>query len=138
MPIPDSILDAIDRCPPFAVYYGANLLLRPEDRLTVALMSQISGLSERTILRTAYRTSWRGVKIGVMDRFCRACRINLLKPDPVLNALGGELVKAKPFIEVPPHRRRVMLNHLNYLATKAAIDAAQANQQPQGAGLGAP
>jgi hypothetical protein len=125
MSAPDSILEVIDRCPPFAVYYGANLLLRPEDRLTVALMSQISGLSERTILRTAYRTSWRGVKIGVMDRFCRACRINILNPDPVLSAVRDELVKPKPFIEVPPHRRRVMLNHFNHLASKAAIDAAQ-------------
>jgi len=120
-----SLLAVIDRCPPFAVYYGCNLLLSPGQRLTVGRMAQMSGLSERTILRTAYRTSWKGVKTGVVDKFCRACGVDILNPDAVLHAVRAEIEKPEPFKEAPPQRRRAMLAHFNQLSAKAAIIAAR-------------
>lgn len=39
-----------------------------------------SGLSRQTIWRLAQRTSWNGVPVDTVERFCAACGVNILHP----------------------------------------------------------
>lgn len=116
------LTELFDRCPPFAVYYGCNLL--GGEYQTVEKLSKRSGLGLRTFLRTAYRTSWKGVKIGVMDKFCRACGVDIFHPENVLQALRVEIEKPEPFLSVVPQRREALKAQFNLLCAMAAVNAA--------------
>lgn len=117
-----TVLDVLDRCPPFAVYYGCGLV-NGGKRMSVAQMAAKSGISYRTILRTAYQSSWKNVKIGVMDKFCSACGVNPMNPEVVLAALKSEIDVEMPFSDVPPWRRKAMIRRFNMLCHQAAIES---------------
>jgi hypothetical protein len=115
---PDAdLLQRLNRCPPFMVYYGCHLL--HAKHLTVNQIAFRSGLKVRTVLRTAYRESWAGVKVSVMAAFCRACGVDLLNPDSLLAAVRKEIVKSAPFENLPPQRRAAMLTQFNILCGRA-------------------
>lgn len=124
---PDSLLDALDHCPPFLVYYGYHLLQAGGQRMTVQALVERSGLTLRTLTRTAHRHSWAGVKVAVMDKFCRACGIDPMQEldgEQLRAAVGTELAKPTPFPELQKHRRKAMLKAFNLLCAKAALGKA--------------
>lgn len=112
-------MQLFDHCPPFAVYYGCNLLSLKYR--TVAELTEASGLGMRTFLRTAYRPSWEGVKAGVMSRFLAACGVDIFHPEPVLEALRAEIEKPEPFAAVVPQRREALKRQFNLICAKAAM-----------------
>jgi len=117
----NSLLTDLNHCPPFLVYYGYHLLRPDEPRLTVNKLAEMSGLTVRTLTRTVHRHSWAGVKVAVMDGLCRACKIDPLRPDPLLAAISTEIAKPNPFPELVRHRRKAMLHSFNLLCAKAAL-----------------
>lgn len=125
-----TLLEQLDRCPPFLVYYASHLVRG--ERLSVPQLVQAFGLSDRTFTRLAHRHTWAGVKVGVADRFCRACGVDIMQPDALLASLAKEM-------SLPPeerfkglegnHRcREKMIARLNGLAARAAIAKAQMPQ----------
>ena len=117
----DPQLEALDRCPPFLVYYGFHLLQTGE-RPNIPELLNRSGLSLRTFTRTAHRHSWARVKVSVMTRFCNACGVNPLQPEALLARVAAEIAKPNPFPELSNHRRRnVMLRGFNVLCAQAAL-----------------
>lgn len=113
------LLARLNHCPPFMVYYGSRLIT--DANLSVQELAARSGLSPRTILRTAHRTSWDGVKVGVMDRFCRACGIDPMKPEVLAEVFRREIELEKPFEDLPPHRRVAMVRMFNLLCAESEM-----------------
>lgn len=88
-----SLLDRLDRTPPFAVYYLARLSKCKRSHPGIKGVSKRSGLSRSTIERLSRRMTWAGVTLDTMDRFCAACGVNFLK------------VSRNCTFMVQPHRR---------------------------------
>jgi hypothetical protein len=121
---PNGLLEVLDHCPPFLVYYGYHLLPGSEPRRSVYALAEKSGLTLRTLTRTAHRHSWAGVKFSVADKFCRACGVDPFRPDNLLAVVAAEIAKSNPFPELVKHRRKAMLKAFNLLCAKAALGKA--------------
>ena len=115
-----SLLEVLDRCPPFLVYYCSHV--GNGKRLTVRELIKVSGLSPRTFTRTKCKLSWGDVKLKVMDRFCRSCAADPLHPEPLFRALSQEMASPKPFADLEGHCRKQMLAKFNLLSARAAME----------------
>lgn len=115
-----SLLDELDKCPPFMAYYGHHLVTGK--RLTVDELAEVSGMSRRTFTRTARRRSWEGVRLGVLVAFCRACGVNLFDTKELYSKLAAELASDEPFKELPARRRKSMLALFNMLAASTRAE----------------
>lgn len=115
-----SLLEVLDRCPPFLVYYCGHLVTGK--RLTVRELIKASGLSPRTFTRTKCKLSWANVKLKVMDRFCRTCSVDPMNPEPLFQALAAEMESPNPFKELEGHCRKQMMAKFNLLSARAAME----------------
>lgn len=72
-----SLIEWLDRCPPFLVYY----LRRPGRPGCVVLPNRIvcgvAQMSERKFVRISQKISWATVEAGDIENFCRACGFDL-------------------------------------------------------------
>jgi hypothetical protein len=79
---PTSLLEWLDKKPPFLVYALSRTGKRGptpnSKRLTYRQMITRSGLRPATFGRLTGRISWSNVKTNVIDGFCRGCGVDLL------------------------------------------------------------
>lgn len=73
-----TILEWADEFPPFVVRLlaRANHGHAPKTNLEI---SRASGLPRSTVGQLSGMTSWAGVQLDVLDRFCRGCGVDLLR-----------------------------------------------------------
>lgn len=72
----DEIQNKFDQIPPFLVF---ALSRKDNRRLTIEQVVEASGLSRRTVERLSVKLTWKREKLFVIDRFCVACGVSLLK-----------------------------------------------------------
>lgn len=65
-------------------------------------ISKRSGVSERMLLRLKLKTSWKGVKVNVIDSVMRACGVTLGTINQKIEFIKQTVKSDKPF----PHLRR--------------------------------
>lgn len=117
----ETLLEKLDRCPPFACYYAAHRGL--DKRPTISELASKAGISYRTILRIRGRISWSGVTTSHMSRFCLACGVDPLEPKPVLEWLASRMASGqleKDF-NGPKGQGRRILARLNLLAARSVM-----------------
>lgn len=72
-----SLIEWLDRCPPFVVYY----LRRPGKPGRAMLPNRVvcgtANMSERKFARISQKISWRTVEAGDIESFCKACGFDL-------------------------------------------------------------
>jgi hypothetical protein len=73
MPTTKTLLEFIDRFPPFLVYALARKDLKAISREQIAA---VSGIPFRTVIRISNRLSWAEMKIEDIDAFARGCNFN--------------------------------------------------------------
>jgi len=116
-----TLLERLDRLPPFLCYYAAHYGWGK--RPTVDELVAASGLPLRTFTRNAWKTSWARVRVEVMEAIAKACRVDLLNPESVIQRFSEEMKKEKPFAEFSDgrNRRARMLKSLNRYAARAVV-----------------
>lgn len=117
----ETLLEKLDRCPPFACYYAAHRGL--DKRPTISELASKAGISYRTILRIRGRTSWSGVTTSHVSRFCHACGVDPLDPKPVLEWLATRMASGllEKDLNGPKGQGRRILAGLNLLAAKSVM-----------------
>lgn len=99
-----SLLERLDKLPPFVVYALARKHGRtPMDFNTLL---KASNLTERTFSRIASRSTWKGVKIEQVDAFCSACRIDPFSAKKHLAFLSRSMARNRPLPHLPIRRLR--------------------------------
>jgi len=119
------LLQLLDQCPPFVCYYAAQ---RNRDRRpSVPELVEASGMSQRTFLRVAHRTTWANVSVKHMSQFCVACGIDPLDAESALLWLAKRHAAGK-LTEDFAHCRgqgESMIEKFNALASKAVLQKEQ-------------
>ena len=122
------LLKRLDECPPFLVYYGSGYKtgLRPD----IESIAVRCGLSYRTVARLSGKTSWTGIKIEVVSKFCEACGVDPLNFGDMLEWLVGQMQNPETFLSLDPNRgrRSIMMRRFNRLASWYEISAAKASK----------
>jgi hypothetical protein len=85
----ETLLTKLDRCPPFVCYYAAHMGRKARPMLPELVKA--SGMSERTFVRIAQRTTWAGVTVERLSQFSGACGIDVLNPQTVLEWLATRI-----------------------------------------------
>lgn len=123
-----TLLELADKLPPFLVFSLARTGKRGpgSNRETASLtgkrptlehMILVSGLSARTFTRTARKLSWAGVRVSVVDAFCKGCGVSLFKTRSHTRFLRNTFTCAKKM----PHLSSRQLRNLNLLAQRHQI-----------------
>lgn len=99
------MLEIADRFPPFVCRFVAR-----KDHGTKPMshtdLAKASGLSRAYISVLSRRRSWKGIPINVVDRFSKACGVDLLTPKHTIrflryakkNHLAGATIAQRKFI----------------------------------------
>jgi hypothetical protein len=75
-----SLLKALNRVPPFFIYYAAGLgNLKKGSHPRIEGIAERSGLSPATVERLSSRMTWADVTFGTMAKFCEACGASFVK-----------------------------------------------------------
>lgn len=89
------LLDRLEESPPFQLYYLAR---ENGKHPGIVALSKKSGLSQSTIQRLAKAISWQEVKIGTLDRFCKAVRQDFVSNMSTRGAApGSRCFLVRPF-----------------------------------------
>ena len=115
------LLAIADRCPPFVCYYAAHM--GKAKRPMLPELVEASGMSERTFVRIAHKTTWAGITLLRASQFSTACGIDVLDPKPVMEWLAGRVSSGKLAEDFGGCRGQgdKMLARFNLLAAKAVI-----------------
>ena len=97
-----TLLEIIDRLPPFVVY----ALARDGHGGRPALLKIVnaSGMPQRTFFRIAKKLTWAGVKVAQIDGFAKACGVNLLSQIKDRDFMRHTLQSDRPFRHLSPHQ----------------------------------
>lgn len=79
-----SLIQHLDRLPPCLVRLVAR---RRGKRLPLHELVEISGLSYGAVQRLSLQTTWKNTPIWMVDAFCGACNVDLLRPRDTLKYL---------------------------------------------------
>ena len=74
-----SLVEFLDRLPPCMVRLVARKPNHHGQRMSLHEISRASGLSYGAVLRLSVKKSWANVPPERIDRFCRACGVDMLK-----------------------------------------------------------
>lgn len=80
------LLDRLNETPPFVLYYLAGAGGKHPG---LPALSEKSGLSERTIQRLAKAITWKDVKLGTLDRLCKAIGVDFVACGSCTGAANG-------------------------------------------------
>lgn len=78
----ETILNRLDRVPPFVIYFLARDSTAKLAHPGTEELAKRSGLSVRKILRISNRVTWAGVTLGDFEKFCLGCGASFLKVSP--------------------------------------------------------
>lgn len=88
-----SLLKALDQTPPFLVYYLTKVdKVKGSPHLGAEGFAARSGLSTSTIDRLSRRVTWAEVRPSVIQRFCDAAAVSLVKK-------GNRYYLVRPYAE---------------------------------------
>lgn len=82
-----TLVEHLDRMPPCIVRLVARRPNRHGQRMSLHEIARASGLSYGTVLRLSLKKSWANVPPDRIDRFCRACRVDIVKPGKTMKYL---------------------------------------------------
>lgn len=72
-----SLIEWLDRCPPFVVYYLRRSGTPGREPHPNRIVCELAKMSERKFVRISQKISWSTVEAGDIDSFCRACGFDL-------------------------------------------------------------
>lgn len=121
-----TLLDTLDRLPPFGVFALARKRRR-RPRLVDLVAS--SGLSQRTFCRIARKITWSGVKAADIDAFCSACGVNILRPDKHINYLKHTLEYNQPMSHLSAHQFKTFLAKCEELRKPAIAEEPERTEE---------
>ena len=70
----------LDRIPPCIVRLVARRPNHHGQRMSLHEIAKASGLSYGTVLRLSLKRTWANVPPDRIDKFCKACRVDIVKP----------------------------------------------------------
>lgn len=111
------IISTLDRCPPCL----CRLLARKK-RGHVAMshrdIARVSGLALTTIVEISFKTTWSGLTVDTIERFCQACGVNPLQPSEHMEFMRKSEMKYATNCET---RQRSMFSRLFALSKDAIM-----------------
>jgi len=114
-----SLVEFLDGLPPCIVRLVARKPNRHGQRMSLHEIAAASGLSYGTVFRLSVKKTWANVPPATIDKFCSACRVNIVNPGPTRKYLrrvlampnGYKLLSAKRGLGCPANVLK-MLNSL--------------------------
>lgn len=93
-------------------------------------LAQMSGLHKATIQTLSLSTTWSHVTVDTMDRFCRACGVNVLNPQRDLAELQKSMIT---LFDRANWSQRRFLSRLLQLAQTVTNSGASSGRDASGA-----
>lgn len=103
-PPPKTLLEKLDRTPPFLIHFYCHEKRRRIRPSSVELVRR-SGLSERTFFRIASKLSWKGVPVEWVDAFTKACGVDILRLSALRDYLRHCARNRGDFAHLTAHQR---------------------------------
>lgn len=110
------LVESLDRLPPCIVRMVARKPNRHGQRMSLHEIAIASGLSYGAVLRLSVKKTWANVPPATIDRFARACGVDILKPGRTMKYLrrvfqkpdGYKLLSAKRGLGCPKNVMKLL------------------------------
>lgn len=94
---PPTLVEYLDRLPPCIVRLVARRPNHHGQRMSLHEIARASGLSYGAVMRLSMKKTWANVPPATIDRFAKACGVDMLRPSRTKKYLRRVLAKPEGY-----------------------------------------